>query len=51
MLHKDADNAINNGTKDMILIHPDNEVNVSRSVAFLFYFILFYKGGPPIAKF
>ena len=37
MLHKDADNAINcllNGTKDWILIHPDNEENVSRSVAF-----------------
>ena len=36
MLHKDADNAINcllNGTKDWILIHPDNEENVSRSVA------------------
>jgi len=33
MLHKDADNAINclvNGTKDWILIHPDNEENVSR---------------------
>ena len=32
MLHKDADNAINcllNGTKDWILIHPDNEKNVS----------------------
>lgn len=32
MLHKDADNAINcllNGTKDWILIHPDNEENVS----------------------
>ena len=44
MLHKDADNAINcllNGTKDWILIHPDNEENVSRSVALfiLFYFI------------
>ena len=45
MLHKDADNAINcllNGTKDWILIHPDNEENVSRSVALfiLCYFIL-----------
>jgi hypothetical protein len=32
MLHKDADNAINcllNGTKDWILIHPENEENVS----------------------
>lgn len=31
MLHKDADNAINcllNGTKDWILIHPDNEGNI-----------------------
>lgn len=31
MLHKDADNAINcllNGTKDWILIHPDNEENI-----------------------
>ena len=31
LLHKDADNAINcllNGTKDWILIHPDNEKNV-----------------------
>lgn len=31
MLHKDADNAINcllNGTKDWILIHPENEQNV-----------------------
>ncbi|EDO37504.1 predicted protein [Nematostella vectensis] len=31
MLHKDADNAINcllNGTKDWILIHPDNEKNI-----------------------
>ena len=53
-LHKDADNAINcllNETKDWILIYPDNEENVSRSVAYLFYFILFYKGGLPIAKF
>ena len=45
MLHKDADNAFNcllNGTKDWILIHPDNEENVSRSVALfiLCYFIL-----------
>ena len=45
MLHKDADNAINcllNGTKDWILIHPDNEENVSRSVALfiLCHFIL-----------
>ena len=33
MLHKDADNAINcllNGTKDWILIHPNNEENVSK---------------------
>ena len=33
LLHKDADNAINcllNGTKDWILIHPENEENVSR---------------------
>lgn len=33
MLHKDADNAFNcllNGTKNWILIHPDNEENVSR---------------------
>ena len=32
LLHKDADNAINcllNGTKNWILIHPDNERNVS----------------------
>lgn len=31
MLHKDADNAFNcllNGTKDWILIHPDNEENI-----------------------
>ncbi|RMX38199.1 hypothetical protein pdam_00003363 [Pocillopora damicornis] len=31
MLHKDADNAINcllNGTKDWILIHPENEQNI-----------------------
>lgn len=37
MLHKDADNAINcllNGTKDWILIHPDNEKNVSLSCIF-----------------
>ena len=42
MLHKDADNAINcllNGTKDWILIHPDNEENGRRSVAL---FILCY---------
>ena len=52
MLHKDADNAINcllNGTKDWILIHPDNEENVSRSVALSIF--LCYKGGLPIAKF
>ena len=43
MLHKDADNAINcllNGTKDWILIHPDNEENVSRNVI-LFYFQIY----------
>ena len=45
MFHKDADNANNcllNGTKDWILIHPDNEENVSRSLALsiLFYLIL-----------
>ena len=41
MLHKDADNAINcllNGTKDWILIHPDNEENVSGSVGFFNFF-------------
>ena len=44
MLHKDADNAINcllNGTKDWILIHPDNEKNVS-SLASCFCFILLF---------
>ena len=42
MLHKDADNAINcllNGTKDWILIHPDNEKNVSSLAC---YFLFFY---------
>lgn len=40
MLHKDADNAFNcllNGTKDWILIHPDNEENVSRHFYSFFY--------------
>lgn len=45
MLHKDADNAINcllNGTKDWILIHPDNEENVSCSfitIVFIFVYL------------
>lgn len=46
MLHKDADNAINcllNGTKDWILIHPENEKNVS-SRKFKFPLQLVLKG-------
>jgi len=42
MLHKDADNAINcllNGTKDWILIHPENEENVSNSLLHIDYYL------------
>ena len=44
MLHKDADNAINcllNGTKDWILIHPDNEKNVSNLASCSYFLLLF----------